>query len=118
MSRAPRMGALRSRQIDACGPRRFNGAGTESWGSPMNLQRNSWEQREVQSFFHTFTDLPSLRQHGPTVIERGEGIYVFDVQGKRYIEGNSGLWNIVLGYDNPQLVAAATEQYRRFPAYH
>jgi adenosylmethionine-8-amino-7-oxononanoate aminotransferase len=84
----------------------------------MNLQRNSWEQREVQSFFHTFTDLPSLRQHGPTVIERGEGIYVFDVQGKRYIEGNSGLWNIVLGYDNAQLVEAAAEQYRRFPAYH
>ncbi len=84
----------------------------------MNLQRNSWEQREVQSFFHTFTDLPALRQHGPTVIERGEGIYVFDVQGNRYIEGNSGLWNIVLGYDEPQLVEAASAQYKRFPAYH
>ncbi len=84
----------------------------------MNLQRNSWEQREVQSFFHTFTDLPSLRAYGPTVVERGEGIYVFDVHGKRYIEGNSGLWNIVLGYDEPRLVEAATAQYKRFPAYH
>jgi 4-aminobutyrate---pyruvate transaminase len=84
----------------------------------MNVDRNSWEQREVQSFFHTFTDLPSLHEHGPMVIERGEGIYVFDVHGNRYIEGNSGLWNAALGYDDPRILEAAMAQYRRFPASH
>ena len=84
----------------------------------MTLQTNSWEARELRSFFHTFTHLPSVREQGPTVIQRGAGIYVYDVHGRQYIEGNSGLWNITLGYDNQQLIAAATAQLNEFPAYH
>lgn len=49
---------------------------------------------------------------------RGEGIYVEDVHGKRYLEGNSGLWNMVVGFDHPGLIDAACEQIRKFPAYH
>ena len=49
---------------------------------------------------------------------RGEGIYVEDSHGKRYLEGNSGLWNMVVGFDHPGLIEAACEQYRKFPAYH
>jgi adenosylmethionine-8-amino-7-oxononanoate aminotransferase len=52
------------------------------------------------------------------VIERGEGVHVFDSEGRRYIEGNSGLWNAVLGYDNQRLRDAAMRQYDRLPAYH
>ncbi len=84
----------------------------------MTLQTNSWEARELRSFFHTFTHLPSVHEQGPTIIERGAGIYVYDVHGRRYIEGNSGLWNITLGYDNKQLIEAATAQLKKFPAYH
>ena len=84
----------------------------------MDTQTNSWEQRELKSFLHTFTHLPSLREQGPTIIERGEGIYVYDVHGRRYIEGNSGLWNITLGYDEPRLVEAAYAQLKKLPAYH
>jgi len=84
----------------------------------MTIQPNSWEQRELNSFLHTFTHIPSVREQGPTIIERGEGIYVFDIHGNRYIEGNSGLWNMVIGYDNQALVDAGVAQMRKFPAYH
>jgi adenosylmethionine-8-amino-7-oxononanoate aminotransferase len=84
----------------------------------MDFHPNSWEQRELNSFLHTFTHIPSVREHGPTVIARGEGIYVYDVHGNRYIEGNSGLWNIVLGYSEMRLVEAAYRQLKLFPAYH
>lgn len=84
----------------------------------MNYAPNSWEARELASTLHTFTDLTALEESGPMVLERGEGIYVFDVHGKRYLEGNSGLWNIVLGYDNAKLIDAAMAQYRKLPAHH
>jgi len=51
-------------------------------------------------------------------MSRGKGVYVEDSHGKRYLEGNSGLWNMVVGFDHPELVEAACEQYRKFPAYH
>lgn len=84
----------------------------------MDALVQSWEKREVQSFFHTFSDLPSLAEDGPTVIERGEGAYVIDVAGRRYLEGNSGLWNMTLGFSEDRLREAARRQYETFPGYH
>ncbi len=81
-------------------------------------QPDSWEARDLQSVLHGFTHLGTLRDKGPLVMARGEGVYVEDSNGKRYLEANSGLWNMVLGFDHPELVEAACEQYRKFPAYH
>ncbi len=67
---------------------------------------------------HGFSDLAALQRNGACVIERGEGIYVFDRTGRRYMEGNSGLWNVVLGYDNVRLKQAIRRQLERLPAYH
>ena len=79
---------------------------------------NSWEARDLRSVLHGFSHLGTLEDSGPVVMARGEGIYVEDSHGKRYLEGNSGLWNMVVGFDHPGLIEAACEQYRKFPAYH
>jgi adenosylmethionine-8-amino-7-oxononanoate aminotransferase len=84
----------------------------------MVTSKQSWEDRSLASFLHGFSHLGTLQESGPLVVERGEGIYVFDGAGRRYIEGNSGLWNIVAGFNNQELVDAAIAQLRRFPAYH
>ncbi len=52
------------------------------------------------------------------MISHGEGIYVIDTHGNRYLESNSGLWNMIVGFDNQDLIDAACKQYRKFPAYH
>jgi adenosylmethionine-8-amino-7-oxononanoate aminotransferase len=67
---------------------------------------------------HPFTHIPTLERDGPVVVERGDGIYIVDDQGNRYLEGNSGLWNAVLGFDNPRLIDAAQRAYTKLPAYH
>ncbi|CAM5200651.1 4-aminobutyrate--pyruvate transaminase OS=Castellaniella defragrans OX=75697 GN=HNR28_001152 PE=3 SV=1 [Castellaniella defragrans] len=51
-------------------------------------------------------------------MERGEGIYVFDTQGKRYIEGMSGLWSVAVGFSEPRLAEAARRQMECLPFYH
>ncbi|GFE65908.1 aminotransferase [Litoreibacter roseus] len=79
---------------------------------------NSWEARADAASFYGFTDLPSVRDRGTVVLTHGEGPYVFDVHGRRYLDANSGLWNMVAGFDHPGLAAAAKAQYDRFPGYH
>ncbi|KAF4399849.1 hypothetical protein G4B88_021063 [Cannabis sativa] len=54
----------------------------------------------------------------PLVIEKSEGSYVYDINGKKYLDALAGLWCTVLGGNEPRLVAAATEQMNTLPFYH
>ncbi|XP_020573946.1 gamma-aminobutyrate transaminase 1, mitochondrial isoform X2 [Phalaenopsis equestris] len=54
----------------------------------------------------------------PLVIERSEGSYVYDIDGKKYLDALAGLWCTALGGNEPRLVAAATEQLNKLPFYH
>ncbi len=79
---------------------------------------NSWEARADAHSFYGFTDLPSVAERGAVVLTHGQGPYVFDVHGTQYLDANSGLWNMVAGFDHPGLAEAAKAQYDRFPGYH
>lgn len=74
--------------------------------------------RNIASLLHSYTELASFRETGPTILTRGEGIYVFDDQGKRYIEGMAGLWCTALGYGNEELIETAREQLARLSFAH
>ena len=63
--------------------------------------------RDIETLIHPYTNLDSFRASGPMIIERGEGIYVWDTDGRRYIEGLSGLWCTSLGYSEEELIEAA-----------
>jgi len=52
------------------------------------------------------------------VLTHGTGPYVHDTNGRTYLDANSGLWNMVAGFDHPGLIEAAQAQYARFPGYH
>ncbi|MEM9972823.1 MAG: aminotransferase [Pseudomonadota bacterium] len=79
---------------------------------------NSWESRADAYSLYGFTDLPTIRDRGAVVLTHGEGPYIFDVHGRKYLDANSGLWNMVAGFDHAGLRAAAQAQYDRFPGYH
>ncbi len=79
---------------------------------------NSWEARAEEYSLYGFTDLPSIRDRGTVVVTHGEGPYIFDTNGKKYLDSNSGLWNMVAGFDHKGLAEAAKAQYDRFPGYH
>ena len=79
---------------------------------------NSWEGRALKSVMAGFTDLPTMQERGPIVLTHGEGARVFDVHGRSWLDANSGLWNMVAGFDHTGLQDAMVEQTRRFPGYH
>ncbi|MFN0113443.1 MAG: aminotransferase [Paracoccaceae bacterium] len=79
---------------------------------------NSWESRADEFTLYGFTDLPTIHDRGAVVIERGEGPYIIDVHGNRYLDGNSGLWNLVAGFGHQGLIDAAKAQIDKFYGYH
>jgi 4-aminobutyrate--pyruvate transaminase len=84
----------------------------------MNARPNSAHARDIAYHLHPYTHLGLHEKEGPTVITRGEGVYVFDDAGNRYIEGLRGLFCAALGFSEPRLVEAATRQMRQLPFYH
>ena len=84
----------------------------------MTRHPNSMEARDVANMLHPYTNARKHIANGPVIIERGEGVYVFDSQGKRYIEGLAGLWSVAVGFGEERLVAAAAQQMKKLPYYH
>ncbi len=82
------------------------------------MDDKSWAARAREYSMYGFTDMPSVEDRGTIVLTRGEGPYVFDTQGRKWLDSNSGLWNMVAGFDHPGLIEAAKAQYDRFPGYH
>ena len=84
----------------------------------MTTLPNSLAGRDIASYLHPYTNLKTHQQSGPMIITRGEGVRVFDEDGKSYIEALAGLWCTSLGFHNERLVDAATEAMRNLPFYH
>ncbi|MBO1361483.1 aspartate aminotransferase family protein [Acetobacter sacchari] len=78
----------------------------------------SAEQRDARYVMHPLTDARANLQSGSLLMERGEGVYVFDNAGNRYIEAMAGLWSVGLGFSEQRLVDAAVRQLNRLPYYH
>ncbi len=74
--------------------------------------------RDIEHVLHPTTDLAQHQSHGALVIEKGDGIYVSDIDGKTYLEGMAGLWCAGFGFSESELVDAAIEQLRKLPFYH
>ena len=84
----------------------------------MTDQPNSPEARDIAYHLHGYTDARKHDKTGPVVIAKGDGVYVEDIHGNRYIEAMAGLWSVALGFSEPRLVAAATKQMSTLPFYH
>ena len=82
------------------------------------MAANSAQARDIAYQVHPQTNLRLHQTEGPLVVERGDGAYVFDDSGKRYLEGMAGLWCASLGFSERRLAEAAYEQMKTLPYYH
>ena len=84
----------------------------------MTLLPNSAGARDLAHHLRSYTNYPFVRENGPLIITHGEGVKVYDEDGKEYIEGLAGLWCVALGFGGEKrLVEAATRQMERLPYY-
>lgn len=71
----------------------------------------------MSSFWHPFAEMSKV-QHNPFIVDRGEGIYVYDEAGKRYLDAAASLWYMHVGYGRDEIVDAMAEQMRKLPVFH
>ena len=84
----------------------------------MVVRGNSLSSRDIASLVHPYTNLKVHETEGPVVITRGEGVYVYDENGKQYLEGLASLWCASLGFGEERLAEAAYRQLKKLPTYH
>lgn len=65
--------------------------------------------------WHPFTPMAEWCAPGyqPLVLERGQGVWLYDTEGRRYFDGNSSIWTNLHGHGHPVLTAAIREQLDR-----
>lgn len=73
---------------------------------------------DIEHYLHPYTNLGAHRSVGPMILSRGEGVYVYDDAGKRYLEGLAGLFCASLGFSETRLAEAAHRQMTQLPFYH
>jgi putrescine aminotransferase len=80
--------------------------------------REDWQELDKEHHLHPFTDHKSLHEKRSRIITRAEGVYIFDADGNKILDGMSGLWCVNAGYGRQELIDAATEQMKELPYYN
>ena len=73
--------------------------------------------RLTKDIVYPFANANYLARNPPICIEGGEDVYVFDSQGKRYLDGQGGLWNVNVGHGRPEIKNAIVEQLEKLSFY-
>lgn len=73
---------------------------------------------DAAHYMHSFTDTKSLANKGARIIVKGQGIYIWDSEGKRLLDGMSGLWCMNVGYGRQSIADAVAAQMQELPYYN
>ncbi|MFQ5984527.1 MAG: aminotransferase [Alphaproteobacteria bacterium] len=74
-------------------------------------------RKDRDHYVHPWTDFSVFKEEGSDVIADGDGVYVYDADGRRYIDGIGGLWCVNIGYGRAELAEAIRDQALRIPYY-
>ncbi len=85
--------------------------------STHNLTKE-WQAIDSRHHLHPFTDYKATHAKGSRIITRGEGVYIWDSNGNRILDGMAGLWCVNVGYGRKELLDAAHRQMAELPYYN
>ncbi len=82
--------------------------------SPYRLEQiQQWREWDRNFVWHPFTQMRDYDAEPPLIISHGEGAYLYDIEGRRYFDGNSSLWVNLHGHARPEITQAIQEQAGR-----
>ncbi|MFA6042001.1 MAG: aminotransferase, partial [Methylophilus sp.] len=87
---------------------------------PLNNRYNTadLQRRDSAHYMHPFTDTQQLVEQGARIITHADGVYIWDSEGNKILDGMSGLWCVNIGYGRTELVDAAAKQMTTLPYYN
>jgi putrescine aminotransferase len=87
-------------------------------GAPEAFDTRALQQLDSAHHLHPFTDHAALRKRGARVMVRGDGVYLWDSDGNKLIDGMSGLWCVNVGYGRTSIAEAVYQQMQALPFYN
>jgi putrescine aminotransferase len=85
---------------------------------PEAFDTRALQQLDAAHYLHPFTDHAALKERGARVMVRGDGIYLWDSDGHKIIDGMSGLWCVNVGYGRTSISEAVYRQMETLPFYN
>ncbi|WP_426077789.1 aspartate aminotransferase family protein [Janthinobacterium sp. PSPC3-1] len=86
--------------------------------TPQVYDTAAIQKMDSAHYLHPFTDFQDLASKGARVMVRGEGVYLWDSQGKKIVDGMSGLWCVNVGYGRTSISQAVYQQMETLPFYN
>ncbi|MCV3738569.1 aspartate aminotransferase family protein [Rhizobium sp. TRM96647] len=86
--------------------------------SNLSVAASNLGALDAAHHIHPFSDMKKLNAAGTRIIERGEGCYIFDNHGKKYLDGFAGLWCVNIGYGRKEIAEAVARQMNELPYYN
>ncbi|MEH6566412.1 MAG: aspartate aminotransferase family protein [Halopseudomonas sp.] len=86
--------------------------------SQSKLNTAELQAMDAAHYLHPFTDHKELGARGTRIIERAEGVYLWDSEGNKVLDGMAGLWCVNVGYGRKELAEAAYKQMLQLPYYN
>lgn len=71
---------------------------------------NEWQTKDLQYIWHPCSQMKDYENFPPIVLERGEGVYLYDIEGQRYLDAISSWWVNLFGHANPRINQAIARQ--------
>ncbi len=85
--------------------------------NPVQATRD-WQSLDSSHYLHPFTDFEDLSKKGSRIITRAEGVYIYDSEGLKILDGMAGLWCMNLGYGRKDLAEVAAKQMVELTYYN
>ena len=86
--------------------------------SSNNPQTREWQALSNEHHLAPFSDFKQLKEKGPRIITSAKGVYLWDSEGNKILDGMAGLWCVAIGYGRDELADAASKQMRELPYYN
>ncbi|MDD2049491.1 aspartate aminotransferase family protein [Pseudomonas putida] len=86
--------------------------------SVNNPQTREWQTLSSEHHLAPFSDYKQLKEKGPRIITKAEGVHLWDSEGNKILDGMAGLWCVAVGYGREELVEVAAKQMRELPYYN
>ena len=83
-----------------------------------NPQTLHWQQLSNDHHLAPFSDFKQLKEVGPRIVTHAKGVYLWDSEGHKILDGMAGLWCVAIGYGRDELADAASKQMRELPYYN
>ena len=79
---------------------------------------NFLKENNARHLWHPMTDPKVNQKDSPMIISKGEGEYVWDVDGNKYLDVTGGLWNVNVGHNRKEIKEAIVEQLDKIAYYN